>query len=106
LIPKITIGFCTENVRDEHVAINNKREYSLGYEPRESLLWIALGYAKKYCKECEDEKYLNTIVRVFNTSDELSTTYKNDVDNSFHFLQSFVESMEETVEEKKKNIAR
>jgi hypothetical protein len=36
-----------------------RREYSLGYEPRESLLWIALGYAKKYCKECEDEKYLN-----------------------------------------------
>jgi hypothetical protein len=41
---------------DEYV----RREYSLGYEPRESLLWIALGYAKKYCKECEDEKYLNT----------------------------------------------
>ena len=40
---------------DEYV----RREYSLGYEPRESLLWIALGYAKKYCKECEDEKYLN-----------------------------------------------
>ena len=41
---------------DEYV----RRESSLGYEPRESLLWIALGYAKKYCKECEDEKYLNT----------------------------------------------
>ena len=41
---------------DEYV----RREYSLGYEPRESLLWIALEYAKKYCKECEDEKYLNT----------------------------------------------
>ena len=41
---------------DEYV----RREYALGYEPRESLLWIALGYAKKYCKECEDEKYLNT----------------------------------------------
>jgi hypothetical protein len=40
---------------DEYV----RREYSLGYEPRESLLWIALGYAKKYCKECTDEKYLN-----------------------------------------------
>ena len=32
---------------DEYV----RREYALGYEPRESLLWIALGYAKKYCKE-------------------------------------------------------
>ena len=41
---------------DEYV----RREYALGYEPRESLLWIALEYAKKYCKECEDEKYLNT----------------------------------------------
>jgi hypothetical protein len=40
---------------DEYV----RREYALGYEPRESLLWIALGYAKKYCKECTDEKYLN-----------------------------------------------
>ncbi len=36
-----------------------KREYSLGYEPRESLLWIAFNYAEKYCKECTDEKYLN-----------------------------------------------
>lgn len=35
------------------------KEYSLGYEPRESLLWIALEYAKKYCEECVDEKYLN-----------------------------------------------
>ncbi len=40
---------------DEYV----KREYSLGYEPRESLLWIAFNYAEKYCKECTDEKYLN-----------------------------------------------
>jgi hypothetical protein len=40
---------------DEYV----KREYSLGYEPRETLLWIAFGYASKYCKECTDEKYLN-----------------------------------------------
>jgi len=36
-----------------------RREYSLGYEPREPLLWIAFGYASKYCKECKDEKYLN-----------------------------------------------
>jgi len=36
-----------------------RREYSLGYEPREPLLWIAFGYASKYCKECTDEKYLN-----------------------------------------------
>lgn len=37
-----------------------KREYSLGYEPRETLLWVALEYAEKYCTECVDEKYLNT----------------------------------------------
>lgn len=35
------------------------REYKLGYEPRESLLWVAMGYAGKYCEECVDEKYLN-----------------------------------------------
>ena len=40
---------------DEYV----KKEYSLGYEPREPLLWIAFSYAEKYCKECTDEKYLN-----------------------------------------------
>jgi hypothetical protein len=40
---------------DEYV----KREYSLGYEPRETLLWVAFNYAEKYCKECTDEKYLN-----------------------------------------------
>ena len=40
---------------DEYV----RREYSLGYEPREKLLWIAFNYAEKYCKECTDEKYLN-----------------------------------------------
>ncbi len=40
---------------DEYV----KREYSLGYEPRQTLLWIAFNYAEKYCKECTDEKYLN-----------------------------------------------
>ena len=40
---------------DEYV----RREYSLGYEPREKLLWVAFNYAEKYCKECTDEKYLN-----------------------------------------------
>jgi hypothetical protein len=40
---------------DEYV----KKEYSLGYEPREKLLWVVLNYAEKYCKECTDEKYLN-----------------------------------------------
>ncbi len=36
-----------------------RREYSLGYEPREKLLWVALNYAETYCKECDDDKYLN-----------------------------------------------
>lgn len=40
---------------DEYV----KREYSIGVEPREPLLWLAFEYAVKYCKPCEDEKYFN-----------------------------------------------
>jgi hypothetical protein len=40
---------------DEYVC----REYQLGYEPRETLLWVALGYAEKYCTPCEDLKYSN-----------------------------------------------
>ena len=36
-----------------------KREYRLGYEPREKLLWLAFEYAKENCKECDDEEYLN-----------------------------------------------
>jgi hypothetical protein len=35
------------------------REYKKGYEPRESLLWLAFEYAKENCKECDDEQYLN-----------------------------------------------
>ena len=35
------------------------KEYSKGREPMEDLLWVALEYAEKYCKECTDEKYLN-----------------------------------------------
>lgn len=40
---------------DEYV----NREYKLGYEPRNQLLWLVYDYAEKYCEECEDEKYLN-----------------------------------------------
>jgi hypothetical protein len=36
-----------------------KREYSLGYEPREKLLWLAFEYAVKYCDPCDDETYFN-----------------------------------------------
>lgn len=35
------------------------KEYRLGYEPREDLLWFMLAYAEKYCTQCLDEKYLN-----------------------------------------------
>jgi hypothetical protein len=40
---------------DEYV----NREYKLGYEPRNQLLWLVHDYAEKYCEECYDEKYLN-----------------------------------------------
>jgi hypothetical protein len=35
------------------------REYRMGYEPREDLLWLAFEYARTYCVECDDDKYLN-----------------------------------------------
>ena len=41
---------------DEYVS----REYKIGVQPRESLLWLVWGYATKYCKRCEDKKYWNT----------------------------------------------
>lgn len=40
---------------DEYV----RKEYKLGFEPREDLYWLILYYAKKYCTECKEEKYLN-----------------------------------------------
>lgn len=40
---------------DEYV----RREYRLGYEPREDLLWVAFNYAEKYCKPCEDPNHTN-----------------------------------------------
>lgn len=36
-----------------------KREYSLGYEPRESLFWLVWSYAEKYCEQCNDVNYYN-----------------------------------------------
>lgn len=36
------------------------KEHKLGFQPRESLLWLVWGYARKYCKPCQDKKYLNT----------------------------------------------
>jgi hypothetical protein len=40
---------------DEYV----RREYKLGYEPRETLLWVALHYAEANCEPCEDPEYAN-----------------------------------------------
>jgi hypothetical protein len=37
------------------------REYGLGYQPRETLLWVMLTYAKKYGIEFTDEEYENYI---------------------------------------------
>jgi hypothetical protein len=35
------------------------KEYKLGYEPREDLLWLVYNYVIKYCKRCKNPKYLN-----------------------------------------------
>lgn len=35
------------------------REYKIGVQPREPLLWLLFEYAEKYCYVCNDEKYLN-----------------------------------------------
>jgi hypothetical protein len=45
----------TKYYSDEYV----NREYSIGCEPRETLLWLAFDYAQKYCEVCDEEKYLN-----------------------------------------------
>lgn len=35
------------------------KEYKMGYEPRETLLWFVFEYATRYCEPCEDEEYFN-----------------------------------------------
>lgn len=35
------------------------REYKLGREPKEELLWMVYEYAKLYCDPCNDEKFIN-----------------------------------------------
>ena len=35
------------------------KEYKLGFEPREKLLWFVFEYAIKYCKPCNNKKYWN-----------------------------------------------
>ena len=40
---------------DEYV----NREYKIGVQPREPLLWLVWEYAMEHCEQCEDEKYLN-----------------------------------------------
>lgn len=37
-----------------------EREYKLGREPDERLLWLVWNYAQKYCKPCLEEKYFNS----------------------------------------------
>lgn len=39
--------YCSDKYRD--------REYKMGYEPREKLLWVLLGVAEKYGSEVGDE---------------------------------------------------
>lgn len=36
-----------------------KREYRMGYIPREPLMFLVYEYAKKHCEPCNDEKYFN-----------------------------------------------
>lgn len=43
------------------------REYGMGYQPREELLWILFGVAETHGEECTDEEvdlYANTFTRV------------------------------------------
>ena len=43
------------------------REYRIGYEPREDLLWVLMGVAGKYGEECTDNE-IETYANMF-TSD-------------------------------------
>lgn len=43
------------------------REYGMGYQPREELLWVLFGVAEVHGEECTDEEvdlYANTFTRV------------------------------------------
>lgn len=35
------------------------REYKMGFEPRQNLIWLTWEYTKKYGSRCDDEKYFN-----------------------------------------------
>lgn len=52
-----------EAVRKLKAKYNSKayidREYRLGREPDERLLWLVWNYSQKYCKPCFDQKYFN-----------------------------------------------
>ena len=51
LIEKLTSKYYSEEYID--------REYKIGVQPRDPLLWLLFEYAEKNCEICENEKYLN-----------------------------------------------
>ncbi len=52
-LDEIIEKLCTKYDSDEYV----NREYGLGYQPRETLMWTMLTYAKKYGTEFAQEEY-------------------------------------------------
>lgn len=54
------IDYVIERLMDKYYSDEYiDREYKLGFQPREPLLWLLLAYAEKYCNLCNDERYLN-----------------------------------------------
>ena len=47
------------NKYDSEEYVDRELHSRLRGEPRDPFLWVAVGYAKKYGKECKDEKYFN-----------------------------------------------
>lgn len=54
------IDYIIEKLMDKYYSDEYiDREYKIGVQPREPLLWLIWGYARMYCKECNDPNYLN-----------------------------------------------
>lgn len=89
--------------------IKKKKEYSdkgmIDFSFDENIFdkLFVLNYYKTGALDFIEEEHRNTIVRVFQSS-AFQANNKNDIDNSFHYLRSFTNSMKEIVKNRKDNL--
>lgn len=54
------LDYAIEKLMDKYYSDKYvNREYKIGVQPRDPLLWLVFEYASKYCKPCKNKKYLN-----------------------------------------------